>query len=92
MCPPENLGVHLVTEVNFVLRAPNGKYYYLPNLNRTIKARYTGKNVRITGTAKGESIIVDKLEVKTGGTFKLIWSREMEKREIINYFEDITMG
>jgi len=92
VCPPEDLGVHLVTEINFVLRASADKYYYLPNLSRTIKARYAGKDVRITGKAKGESIIVDKLEVKESGKYKLVWSREMQKREILNYFEDITMG
>ena len=53
VCPPEDLGVHLLTEVNFVLRASDGKYYYLPNLSRSIKARYVGKDVQITGKAKG---------------------------------------
>ncbi len=92
VCPPEDLGVHLVTEVNFVLRASADKYYYLPNLSRIIKARYAGKKVRVIGKAKGESIIVEKLEVKEGDNYKLVWSREMQKREILNYFEDITMG
>lgn len=61
-------------------------------MNRTLKSRYAGKDVQITGTAKGESIIVDKLEAKEGGKYKLVWSREKQKRELINYFENITMG
>lgn len=92
VCPPEDLGVHLLTEVNFVLRTSNGKYYYLPNLSRSIKARYAGKDVQITGKAKGESIIADTFKVKEGGKYKLIWSKEKEKREFINYFETLPAG
>lgn len=91
-CPPDDLDAHLLIENNFVLLASDGKYYYLPNLNRTIKARYVGKSVQITGKATGESIIVDKLEAKEGGKYKLVWSTEKQKRDILNYFENITMG
>jgi hypothetical protein len=91
-CPPDDLDAHLLIENNFVLLAYDGKYYYMPNLSRTIKARYAGKDVQITGKAKGESIIVDKLEVKEGGKYKLVWSIEKQKHDILNYFENITMG
>ena len=91
-CPPDDLDAHLLIENNFVLLVSDGKYYYLPNLGRTIKARYADKDVQITGKAKGESIIVDKLEVKEGGKYKLVWSIEKQKRDILNYFEFITMG
>lgn len=91
-CPPEDFDAHLLIENNFVLLAADGKYYYLPNLSRTVKARYVGKDVQITGKAKGESIIVDKLEVKEGGKFKIVWTIEKQKRDILNYFENITMG
>jgi hypothetical protein len=87
VCPPEDLGVHLMTEVNFVLRASDGKYYYLPNLNRNIKARYVGKDVQITGKAKGESIIVDKFKAKEGGNYKLVWSKEKQKKEYMDYIQ-----
>jgi hypothetical protein len=91
-CPPEDLDAHLLIENNFVLLASDGKYYYLPNLSRNVKARYAGKDVQITGKVKGESIIVNKLEIKTGGMYKVVWSQEKQKRDIINYFENITMG
>ena len=91
-CPPDDLDAHLLIENNFVLLASDGKYYYLPNLSRTIKARYVGKDVLITGNAKGESIVVDKLEVKEGGKYKPVWSMEMQKNNILNYFEFITPG
>ena len=91
-CPPDDLDAHLLIENNFVLLASDGKYYYLPNLSRTIKARYVGKKVWVTGKMKGESIIVDKLEVKGGDKYKLIWSKEKQKREFINYFETLPAG
>ena len=91
-CPPEDLDAHLLIENNFVLLASDGKYYYLPNLNRTIKARYVGKSVQITGKIRSESIIVDKLEVKKDGKYKLVWSKEKQKREFINYFETLPAG
>jgi len=91
-CPPDDLDAHLLIENNFVLLASDGKYYYMPNLSRNVKARYAGKDVQITGKVKGESIIVDKLEVKKDGKYKLIWTQEKQKRDIINYFESITMG
>ena len=91
-CPPEDLDAHLLIENNFVLLTSDGKYYYMPNLSRNVKVRYAGKDVQITGKVKGESIIVNKLEVKEDGKYKLVWSIEKQKRDIINYFENIPMG
>ena len=91
-CPPDDLDAHLLVENNFVLLASDGKYYYLPNLSRKVKLRYVAKEVRITGKVKGESIIVDTLEAKEGGKYKLIWSKETQKREFINYFETLPAG
>ncbi|MGB6010497.1 MAG: hypothetical protein WBI57_04410 [Desulfobacterales bacterium] len=92
-CPPDDLDAHLLIENNFVLLASDGKYYYLPNLRRSIKTRYMGKDVQITGKVKGESIVVDKLEVKEeGDKYKVVWSKEKQKREFINYFETLPAG
>jgi len=91
-CPPDDLDAHLLIENNFVLLASDGKYYYLPNLSRKVKLRYVAKDVRITGKVKGESIIVDSLEAKEGGKYKLIWSKKKQKREFINYFETLPAG
>ena len=91
-CPPADLDAHLLIENNFVLLASDGKYYYLPNVSRKVKLRYVTKDVRITGKEKGESIIVDTLESKEGSKYKLIWSKEKQKREYINYFETLPAG
>ena len=91
-CPPDDLDAHLLIENNFVLLASDGKYYYLPNLNRSVKVRSVGKDVQVTGNVKGESIIVDKFEVKEDGKYKVVWSKEKQKREFINYFETLPAG
>lgn len=91
-CPSDDLDAHLLIENNFVLLASDGKYYYLPNLSRKVKLRYVSKDVRITGKVKGESIIVDTLETKEGGKYKLVWSKKKQKREFINYFETLPAG
>lgn len=91
-CPQDDLDAHLLIETNFVLLAADGKYYYLPNLGRSVKVRYVGKDVQVTGKKKGESIVVDKFEVKEKGRYKLIWSKEKQKQKIINYFESVPMG
>ena len=91
-CPPDDLDTHLLIENNFVLLASDGKYFYLPNISRKVKLRYVGKDIRITGQVKGESIIVDTLEAKERGKYKLIWSKEKQKREFINYFETLPAG
>jgi hypothetical protein len=91
-CPPDDLDAHLLIENNFVLLASDGKYYYLPNLSRKVKLRYVTKDVRITGKVKDESIIVDTLEAKEGGKYKLVWSEKKQKREFINYFETLPAG
>jgi hypothetical protein len=91
-CPVHDLDAHLLIENNFVILASDGKYYYLPNLSRSVKARYMGKDIQITGKVKGESIIVDKLEVKEGDKYKVVWSKEKQKREVINYFETLPAG
>jgi hypothetical protein len=91
-CPPDDLDAHLLIENNFVLLASDGKYYYLPNISRKVKLRYVGKEIRITGQVKGESIIVDTMEAKKNGNYKIIWTKEKQKKEFINYFETLPAG
>jgi hypothetical protein len=91
-CPPDDLDAHLLIENNFVLLSSDGKYYYLPNISRKVKLRYVGKDIRITGQVKGESIIVDTLETKESDQYKIVWSKEKQKREFINYFETLPAG
>ena len=71
-CPEDD--AHIAIEHDFVLLLPNGKHYFLPNLNRAIKARYVAKPVRISGDLQDHSIWVDRLDVKKGNKYTSVWS------------------
>lgn len=91
-CPVDDYDSHLALEHNFVLVTPDGSVYYMPNLDRSVKVRNVGKNVRVTGKTKGETILVEKLEVKIWGKYKPVWSRQKQKKEYIDYFDVVPMG
>jgi hypothetical protein len=71
-CPEDE--AHIAIEHDFVLLLPNGEHYFLPNLNRAIKARYVAKPVRISGESKGHEIWVDLLDVKKDNKYINVWS------------------
>jgi hypothetical protein len=62
------------------LLLPNGKHYFLPNLNRAVKAGYAAKPVRICGGLEGSEIWVDGLNVKKGGSYMNVWSWEKQRQ------------
>jgi hypothetical protein len=67
---------HIALEPDFVLVMPNGEYYFMPNLNRSIKARHAYKNVRIHGELRRQELWVDKLvdvDAKKGSRSKTTW-------------------
>jgi hypothetical protein len=88
----DDLDAHLLIETNLVLLARDGRYYYLSNMPRTVKVSHVDKNVQVTGKVNGESIIVDKFEVREGNTYKIVWSQEKQEREFINFFQNLPMG
>jgi hypothetical protein len=61
-------------EYDFVLLLPNGDHYFLPNLNRAIKARYVTKSVRIIGELENHEIWVNSLDVKKNSRYMNVWS------------------
>ena len=52
---------HIALEPDFVLVMPNGEYYFMPNLNRSVKARHAYKKVRIHGELRRQELWVDKM-------------------------------
>ena len=76
-CPEDD--AHIALEHDFVLLLPNGDHYFLPNLNRAIKARYVGKPIRISGSVEDHEIWVDRLDVKKGATYSNVWSWEKQR-------------
>lgn len=71
-CPADE--AHIALEHDFVLVLSNGDHYFLPNLNRAIKARYVGKPIRIEGELEDHGIWVNRLDVKKGATYANVWS------------------
>ena len=76
-CPEDD--AHIAIEHDFVLLLPNGDHYFLPNLNRAIKARYVGRPVRIKGTMEHHEIWVERLDVKKGDAYAGVWSWEKQQ-------------
>ena len=67
---------HIALEPDFVLVMPTGEYYFMPNLNRSVKARHAYKNVRIHGELRRQELWVDKLvdvDPKKGSRSKTTW-------------------
>jgi len=67
---------HIALEPDFVLVMPSGEYYFMPNLNRGVKARHAYKSVRIHGELTRQELWVDKmvdLDKKTGNRAKTTW-------------------
>jgi hypothetical protein len=49
-------------ETDFVLVMPNGEYYFIPNLSRSVKARHAYNRVVVQGERTGQEIWVDSLD------------------------------
>ncbi|MGD9138376.1 MAG: hypothetical protein PVH42_16545 [Desulfobacterales bacterium] len=67
---------HIALEPDFVLVMPNGEYYFMPNLNRSVKARHAYRTVRIHGELRIQELWVDKLvdvDKKKGSRSKTTW-------------------
>ena len=52
---------HIALEPDFVLVLPDGEYYFMPNVYRSVKARHAYKNVRVHGERRRQEIWVHKL-------------------------------
>jgi len=82
VCPVGKEDPMIAAERVFVILDKGGKdYFFVPNLDRAILARHINQMVRITGKMdeKYRSINAQELEVKEGGSWKKIWSTQMER-------------
>ena len=67
---------HIALEDDFVLVMPNGEYYFMPNVYRSVKARHAYRIVRVHGDLRRQEVWVDKLvdlNRKKGGRAKTTW-------------------
>lgn len=80
-CPVGKEDPVIATERIFVVLTKDGKYYFVPNLDRAIMARHIARPVRVSGKIDPnyKSINAESLEVMTGETWKVTWTTEMER-------------
>jgi hypothetical protein len=89
VCPVEDMDVIIAFESDFVIMQPDGTYFFVPNIDRAIKAKYMLETVKVIGKkhVMGKkspsyfSIIADEFQVKQDdGSYKTTWSTEMKRR------------
>ena len=75
VCPVDDADPHVSAENVFVVLSSKDKYFFVPNIDRTVMSRLLAKKVRVTGDLKMKhnAIIASKLEVESNGTYKLRW-------------------
>ena len=81
VCPVGSEDPMAAVEDVFVVFTKDGKYFFVPNLDRAIMARHINQMVKVTGTIsdKYPSITADSLQVMDKGAWETAWSREMER-------------
>lgn len=84
VCPVDRFDPHLSVENNFVLVGMDKGYHFMPNLDQSILARNIHKKARITGNVnpKYKAVDVKKVEIFNNGSWREVWSYEMEQEEI----------
>ena len=82
-CPKDMMDPIAGAERTFVLVPSTGDGFYLiPNLDRAVLARHLLEKVRVSGMIdkKYNSVMAKTLEVWKNGSWKLMWSMEMEDK------------
>jgi hypothetical protein len=80
VCPTSSKDPSIAIERDFVLQLNNGKtLYYMPNLDRSVKAECVGRTVRVTGTLGYHQINVTRLQLKGKDGYQTIWSKAQEQ-------------
>jgi len=80
VCPVGAEDPMAAVEDVFVIFTKDGKYFFVPNLDRAVMARHINQMVKITGTIsdKFPSITASQLDVMVKGAWKTAWSTAME--------------
>ena len=59
----------------------NGKFYFVPNVNRTVLARHINERIKVTGNVskKYDSIKAKKIEIFKNGVWVLVWTQKLQE-------------
>ena len=88
VCPVDKKDPIKALETDFVLQTPDGKFYYLTNLSRDVKASYFLDSIEVSGelNSKYDAIQVDALKVRQGDAYKTVWSQKMHQEALKELF------
>ena len=80
-CPADKEDPVIGAERMFVVLTDEKEYYFVPNLDRAIMARYINDHVRVTGDLKEKyhSINADSFAVYEDGKWRTTWTEEMAR-------------
>ncbi len=80
-CPANMTDGHIAIESDFVFVHTNGKYVFVPNLDRGLKIKYLHATVKLIGKQTGDSVRADIIKVNENGKFKEVWSLAAQEKE-----------
>ena len=82
ICPVDKEDPLVAATRVFVVKLEGPDYYFIPNLDRALLARYLNKRVRVIGeiNPRYRSIRVKEFQVWRNGSWKTVWTRELEEQ------------
>jgi len=74
-CPIDHLDPHNSLQRDFVFVLDDGDHYLLTNVPREVKARHSGKVIKVSGNVNNHNryISVENLKVNQGGSYRTVW-------------------
>lgn len=81
-CPIGQEDPLAAVESVFGVYTMDGKFYFVPNVNRSVLSRHINKSVKVSGKVNQQysSIDADKIEVKDKGKWATTWTMEAQER------------
>lgn len=88
VCPIDLRDPVMALEPDFVVQREDGEFFYIPNLDRAVKAQYFLSEVRVVGdlNERYSAITADQLLVRRDGQFVEVWSQERARRAREEFF------
>lgn len=88
VCPIDLRDPVMALEPDFVIQREDGEFFYIPNLDRAVKAQYFLSEIRVVGefNERYGSITAEQLLVRRDGEFVEVWSQEKARRAMEEFY------
>ncbi len=82
ICPVDKEDPLVAATRVFVVKLEGPDYYFIPNLDRALLARYLNKRVRVVGeiNPRYRSIRAKEFQVWRNGRWNTVWTKELEEQ------------